>query len=226
LLLQEKYSDWRAFIVKQLKGAQSLPEKFHHRVMEAFRSRFQVGMTVELVDRYNLSTVKAATVEAIIGRRLKLKYVNTHSMETERYVWCHEESNLIHPVGWALKIGHKIDASPAYLDRCSKRDFLETDATEELFRELNAATGSQPGIEFKEGMKLEAVDPLNRNKISPASVVKVLKNDYIMIQIDRLPDEDEEDEDCDTFCCHVTSACIIPAGFCKANGIALEPLMH
>jgi len=135
--LQEKYSDWRGYVIAKLTGAQSLPDKFHSRVMEAFRSRFRVGMALELVDRHNLSTVKVATVETIIGRLLKLRCVNTRSVENKSYVWCHEESNLIHPVGWALKIGHKIDASPAYLDRCSKLNFLETDATEELFNIMN-----------------------------------------------------------------------------------------
>ena len=221
--LQGKHSDWRAFVVTRLTGAHSLPGKFHSRLIETFQSRFRVGMTLELVDRHNWSTVKEATVETIIGRRLKLRYADPPANEAESFVWCHEDSTLIHPVGWALSIGHKIVASTGYLDRCSKREFLETDATEELF---NPETGSQVGLEFKVGMKLEAVDPLNRNKICPASVVKVLKNDYIMVQIDRKPDEDEEDKDWDAFCCHVTSACIAPPGFCEANGIALEPLMH
>ncbi len=219
--LQGKHSDWRAFVVTRLTGAHSLPGKFHSRLIETFQSRFRVGMTLELVDRHNWSTVKEATVETIIGRRLKLRYADPPANEAESFVWCHEDSTLIHPVGWALSIGHKIVASTGYLDRCSKREFLETDATEELFNSINPV-----GLKFKVGMKLEAVDPLNRNKICPASVVKVLKNDYIMVQIDRKPDEDEEDKDWDAFCCHVTSACIAPPGFCEANGIALEPLMH
>jgi len=185
-------------------------------------------MTLELVDRHNLSTIRVATVETIIGRRLKLRYVDSFKSEADSIVWCHEESTLIHPVGWALSVGHQIDASAAYLDRCSKRNYLPTDATGELFNEMKPAAGTQSGLKFKEGMKLEAVDPLNLDKICVGSVVKVLRHGYIMIRVDRKPDEDDEDseatnEDTATFCYHATSACIAPPGFCEANAITLQP---
>ena len=31
--------------------------------------------------------------------------------------WCHEESPLRRPVGWARKVGHQIAATPKYHDR-------------------------------------------------------------------------------------------------------------
>lgn len=37
---------------------------------------------------------------------------------------------------------------------------------------------------FKEGMKLEAIDPLNLSSICVATVMEVLKFGYIMIRID------------------------------------------
>ena len=56
-IFQDKYTEWREFLVKRLTGARSLPNQFHSRVIEASRSRFRVGMTVELIDRHQLSTV-------------------------------------------------------------------------------------------------------------------------------------------------------------------------
>ena len=31
--------------------------------------------------------------------------------------WAHEDSPLIHPVGWAKRVGQDLDAPPGYVDR-------------------------------------------------------------------------------------------------------------
>lgn len=160
--------------------------------------------------------MRAATIDMIVGRRLRLKYIDAHP--DEMGFWCHEESNLIHPVGWALTVGHDIDAPRDYMERCSKKAFLPTDSTPDLFPELKQTTSSTH--KFKEGMKLEAVDPLNLDSICVATVVKVLRHGYLMIRIDR---SDDESEDSGLFCYHSSSACIAPAGFCDANAITLKP---
>lgn len=164
--------------------------------------------------------IKVATVDRIVGRRLRLRYTDSHP--DDMGFWCHEESSLIHPVGWALSVGHPVDIPQAYRDRCTKKVFLPTDATSEMFSEPKATTtGNQatPAVKFKEGMKLEAVDPLNLDTICVATVVRVLRQGYLMIRIDRA----EDDEDEGIFCYHSTSACIAPPGFCGANAITLKP---
>lgn len=75
--------------------------------------------------------------------------------------------------------------------------------------------------EFKEGMKLEAVDPLSLYNICVATVAEVLRHGYLMIRLDG--QEDEDDDGDSVFCYHSSSACIAPAGFCAENGIALQP---
>ena len=130
----------------------------------------------------------------IIGRRLRLRYVDSHS--DDMGFWCHEESSLIHPVGWALTVGHSVDVPQSYRDRCLKKAFLPTDATNELFNERTTSpngNSNSSGLKFKEGMKLEAVDPLNLDTICVATVVRVLRQGYLMIRIDRA--EEEEDDD-------------------------------
>lgn len=163
-----------------------------------------------------------ATVETIIGRRLQLRYVD--SPPDDAGFWCHEESSLIHPVGWAINVGHHIDASPSYLERCTKKHFLPNDAISEMFNDVKQATGNGTH-KFKEGMKLEAVDPLNLDNICVATVVKVLRQGYLMIRIDRQEDEDNSKDPGDSavFCYHSSSACIAPPGFCEANAITLKP---
>lgn len=166
--------------------------------------------------------MKVAVVEMIVGRRLLLRYEG--SVPDEMGFWCHEESSLIHPVGWAQTVGHHIDALPAYLERCAKKSFLPNDATSELFNEMKQTQGNG-SLKFKEGMKLEAVDPLNLDNICVATVTKVLRQGYLMIRIDRQEADvnDDQSEDPGVFCYHSSSACIAPPGFCEANAITLKP---
>ena len=49
--------------------------------------------------------------------------------------WCHEESPLIHPVGWARKVGHQIAAPVEYHDRCQMETWAKTDSTPDMFPE-------------------------------------------------------------------------------------------
>lgn len=72
---------------------------------------------------------------------------------------------------------------------------------------------------FKVGMKLETIDPLNLSTICVATIMRVLRNDYLMIGIDGMMEE----SGADWFCYHSTSPTIFPAGFCELNDIALTP---
>jgi hypothetical protein len=69
-------------------------------------------------------------------------------------------------------------------------------------------------------MKLEAIDPLNLSAICVATVMKVLRENYVMIRIDSY---DEDASGSDWFCYHASSPCIFPAGFCDVNSIPLTP---
>lgn len=64
--IQDKYTEWREFLVKRLTGARSLPNQFHVRVVEGCRSRFRVGMTVELIDRNHLSSVSELAFKTML----------------------------------------------------------------------------------------------------------------------------------------------------------------
>lgn len=93
--------------------------------------------------------------------------------------WCHEENPLIHPVGWARKVGHQIEASREYYERCDSESFVETDCTPDMFPEYVTPEGKGS---FQRGMKIEAVDPLNLASVCVATVMKVLRFGYIMIR--------------------------------------------
>jgi len=83
--------------------------------------------------------------------------------------WVHEDSPLIHPVGWAGRVGHNLCAPDEYCDRTSKGLRDKDDATEELFpMSIPFKSG------FQVGMKLEAIDPLNLASICAATIMKVI----------------------------------------------------
>jgi hypothetical protein len=235
--VESSCSDWKAFLLKRLTGSRTLPENFLEQLRESIQSKFTVGMRLEVIDKSRVSAVRVATVEAIIGGRLHLKYEAGDEEENDVGFWCHQFSPLIHPVGWAQLVGHELKATEQYatesLRKAMSNNFEINDATWTLFPPVKMAPTAlvnstsqhlntqQNGmtIGFKEGMKLEAIDPLNLSTICVATVMKVLRSNYLMIGIDGMMSEDGSD----WFCYHATSPCIFPVGFCKKNGIELTP---
>jgi len=211
--IQAKYTDWKDFLVKRLTGARTLPTNFYKVVWESVGSVFKKGMKLEVVDKMRISQVRVATVVDITGRRLQLAYDNLEGTESDGF-WCHEESPLIHPVGWARKVGHQIAATDEYDARCLMETYLDTDSTPDMFPEYR-----QPAGAFKAGQKLEAVDPLNLATICVATVMKVLRHGYIMIRMDGY---ETDPTGGDWFCYHGSSPFVFPPGFCDRNNIKLK----
>ncbi|KAI5745745.1 hypothetical protein M8J76_013892 [Diaphorina citri] len=220
--IETKYSDWKDFLVKRLTGARTLPSNFYHKVQESVKSRFRVDMNLEVVDKKRISQVKVATIEKIVGKRLQVHYY-----DDDDGFCCHQDSPLIHPVGWARRTGHLISAPPLYTDRCAKGIRDRDDATEDLFplsvgtagTKLSPGTGQTGG--FVVGMKLESVDPLNLSDICVATVMKVLNDRFMMIRVNSY--DEDTNGGLDWFCYHMSSPYIFAPGFCAAHGINLTP---
>ncbi|XP_072939288.1 polycomb protein Sfmbt-like isoform X2 [Epargyreus clarus] len=210
--IADKYTDWKKFLVRQLTGARTLPANFYTKLHESLVSRFSVGCIMEVVDKNRISQV--ATVSEIVGKRLHVKYYD--SSPEDNGFWCHEDSPLIHPVGWAFTIGHPLDAPQSYCQRVAAGRILPNDTVPELFYKY-------PTIEvplFSEGEKIEAIDPLNLSAVCAATVMQILNDGYMMIRIDCYP---AEVTGADWFCYHERSPCIFPVGFAQANNIPLIP---
>ncbi|XP_018370885.1 PREDICTED: polycomb protein Sfmbt-like isoform X1 [Trachymyrmex cornetzi] len=214
--IANKYKDWKDFLMRRLTGARTLPTNFYNKVNDSMKSRFRCGLHLEVVDKNRISQVKVATIQKIVGKRLHVRYYD--SPPEDNGFWCHEDSPLIHPVGWAKKVGQTLDAYPEYLNRISKSKLSEDDATEDLFHVPK--NHHILAYKFKEGMKIEAIDPLNLSAICAATVMQVLEKDYIMIRIDSY---DADANGADWFCYHSCSPCIFPIGFCAQHGLPLTP---
>uniref|UniRef100_A0A8C7GDI0 Mbt domain containing 1 n=1 Tax=Oncorhynchus kisutch TaxID=8019 RepID=A0A8C7GDI0_ONCKI len=203
--IQLKYSNWRAFLVKRLTGAKTLPPDFATKVHENMQFPFKKLMRVEVVDKSHLCRTRVALVEQVIGGRLRLVYE-----EGSDDFWCHMYSPLIHSIGWSRSIGHRFKRSDV-----SKKIDGQMDAPAQLFATVKDV--DQNGEWFRDRMKLEAIDPLNLSAISVATVRKVLADGYLMIGVDG----SEVTDGSDWFCYHSTSPSIFPAGFCEINNIEL-----
>ncbi|XP_063222708.1 polycomb protein Sfmbt isoform X2 [Bacillus rossius redtenbacheri] len=218
--IEAKYKDWKEFLVERLTGARTLPTNYFHKVNESMQSRFSQGMMLEAMDKDQINQVKVATIHKIVGKRLNLKYWD---LPVHAGFWCHEDSCLIHPVGWALRVGHEISAPPEYLERCAGGKSPSEAAPKELFR-VPPNHHTPPSVDFKEGMMLETMDPLNPSSICVATVKKVLKEGYLMIRVDSFEPYANRG---DWFCFHKSSPLLFPAGYCDVNNIPLcPPLSH
>ncbi|XP_069511019.1 MBT domain-containing protein 1 isoform X3 [Ambystoma mexicanum] len=208
--IQHKYTNWKVFLVKRLTGAKTLPPDFAQKVSDSMQYPFKPSMRVEVVDKTHLCRTRVAVVDSVIGGRLRLVYEDSED-KTDDF-WCHMCSPLIHHIGWSRSIGHRFKRS----DLTKKQDGL-MDAPPHLF--IKVKDVEQNGEWFKEGMKLEAIDPLNLSAICVATIRKVLADGYLMIGIDG----SEAADGSDWFCYHATSPSVFPVGFCEINLIELTP---
>uniref|UniRef100_A0A8C5V3X2 Mbt domain containing 1 n=1 Tax=Microcebus murinus TaxID=30608 RepID=A0A8C5V3X2_MICMU len=177
---------------------------------ESMQYPFKPCMRVEVVDKRHLCRTRVAVVESVIGGRLRLVYEESEDRTDD--FWCHMHSPLIHHIGWSRSIGHRFKRS----DITKKQDG-HFDTPPHLFAKVKEV--DQSGEWFKEGMKLEAIDPLNLSTICVATIRKVLADGFLMIGIDG----SEAADGSDWFCYHATSPSIFPVGFCEINMIELTP---
>ncbi|XP_028935187.1 lethal(3)malignant brain tumor-like protein 2 isoform X2 [Ornithorhynchus anatinus] len=214
--IHAKYTDWRSYLMKRLVGARTIPVDFHIKMAESMKYPFRQGMRVEVVDKAHVSRTRMAVVDTVIGGRLRLLYEDGDSDDD---FWCHMWSPLIHPVGWSRRVGHNIKKSDKRNDMANHPTFrkIYCDAVPYLFKKVRAVYTE--GGWFEEGMKLEAIDPLNLGNICVATVCKVLLDGYLMICIDGATSADGSD----WFCYHASSHAIFPATFCQKNNIDLTP---
>lgn len=210
--------DWTMYLIKRLTGSRTLPHNFKQLIQESLKSKFKPGMKLEVVDKNRVSSVRVATVESTVGGRLLVSYDGAEPEHAG--FWTHEKSPLVHPVGWAQFVSHELVATYDYaresLEKVSTKKFSPNDATWDMF---DLPTNDLPeGGKFEANMKLEAIDPLNLSSICVATVIKVLRANYLMIGIDGSMCPTGSD----WFCYHATSPYIFPTGYCKANNLVLS----
>ncbi|KAI2658504.1 Lethal(3)malignant brain tumor-like protein 2 [Labeo rohita] len=218
--VHQHIKDWKSYLMKRLVGAHTLPVDFHVKMADSLRCPFRQGVRVEVVDRSQVSRTRSAVVDTVIGGRLRLLYEDGGlgpSGEVLSDFWCHVQSPLLHPVGWSGRVGHSIKETDTSVNMSSHPAFRKVpqNSVSDQFKKLRTVYMGDKF--FEEGMKLEAIDPLNLGNICVASVRKVLLDGYIMVGIDGV----EIGDGSDWFCYHASSHAILPVGYCENNDIPL-----
>ncbi|CAF1214810.1 unnamed protein product [Adineta ricciae] len=215
--IEYRQTDWKSFLVNKLVGAKTLPDSFRQKIQFSLRCSFKKHTLVELIDKFQVSRMRVGKISDIIGGRLRINYENGGG----EHFWVHHTSDLIHPAGWCHVTGHDLEATDEYKSEAARisqtKSYPTNIATPDLFRQVPMITSEDE--QFKEGQKLEAVDPLEMSRICVATVGKVLKNGYFMLSVDGSSTEDGSD----WFCYHSSSRVIFPVNHCKINNIPLSP---
>uniref|UniRef100_A0A3Q1EAX4 Scm like with four mbt domains 1 n=1 Tax=Acanthochromis polyacanthus TaxID=80966 RepID=A0A3Q1EAX4_9TELE len=174
------------------------------------------GCHVELQDSVDPGLAWAAEVEENVGGRLKLRLVGTEGLpDTPATLWLFYLHPRLHPPGWAKEHSCTL-RPPSGLLKMTPHTCACVCC---LFQD-------QPAISahcFKEGMKLEAVDPAAPISIRPATVTKVFSEQYFLVTMDDLCGIEESEGAGRSFLCHRDSLGIFPAQWSLKNGLPLSP---
>uniref|UniRef100_A0A8C5G3V8 SAM domain-containing protein n=1 Tax=Gouania willdenowi TaxID=441366 RepID=A0A8C5G3V8_GOUWI len=220
--VREKHQDWEALLEKALAEECSAPASLLE-LPQRGRDPVELlcsGCYVELQDGADPGLAWAAEVEENVGGRLKLRLLGTEGLTgTPATLWLFYLHPRLHPPGWAKEHGCTLKPPSELLG-------LRTDVEWEELYLCVPLSQDQPAIAdhcFKEGMKLEAVDPAAPISIRPATVTKVFNEQYFLVTMDDLCGTEESDGPGRSFLCHRDSPGIFPVQWSLKNGLPLCP---
>ncbi|XP_032404658.1 scm-like with four MBT domains protein 1 isoform X3 [Xiphophorus hellerii] len=231
--VREKHPEWEALLEKALAEECSAPASLLEMPQ---RGRDPVelltaGCYVELQDGVDPRSAWAAEVEENVGGRLKLRLLGTEGLpDTPATLWLFYLHPRLHPPGWAKEQGCTLRSPSELLALRTEEEWEEVrqrisdlPADKALTAEL---AKDQPAVAdhcFKDGMKLEAVDPAAPISIRPATVTKVFDEKYFLVTMDDLCGIEESEAAGRSFLCHRDSPGIFPAQWSLKNGLPLSP---
>ncbi|KAK1902107.1 Scm-like with four MBT domains protein 1 [Dissostichus eleginoides] len=232
--VREKHQDWEALLEKALAEECSAPANLLE-LPQRGRDPVELlcaGCYVEIQDGADPGSAWAAEVEENVGGRLKLRLVGTEGLpDTPTTLWLFYLHPRLHPPGWAKEHGCTLRPPSDLLALRTEAEWGEVRQRISDLPQDEALTAEfskdQPAIAahcFKEGMKLEAVDPAAPISMKPATVTKVFNEQYFLVKMDDLCGIEESDGAAGrSFLCHRDSPGIFPTQWCLKNGVTLSP---
>ncbi|XP_039275928.1 scm-like with four MBT domains protein 2 [Nilaparvata lugens] len=165
--------------------------------------RIKGGMKVEVQDEVHPYHVWVATVIENVGGRLLLRY-DCPDKSNPGDFWLFYSSPRIFVINWAQSRGNSSLYFLKYYQSGHDKDIKH---------------------DFKEGMKLEAVNPLNRCEIHPATIVEVFDEHFFLVEIDeqmRCFEEKSTDRfNRLTWLATISHPYILPCGWAKKNSLEI-----
>ncbi|XP_061764965.1 lethal(3)malignant brain tumor-like protein 2 isoform X2 [Nerophis ophidion] len=214
--------DWGAYLDKETSLGASV-SCFTHAPMWSEWDEITVGTKVEVLNTNAVLPSKfywIATIIQMAGYKALLRYEG-FECDSSRDFWCSLVSGKLHPIGWCAMTSkllvppQDVTNIPDWKEYLMKKLVGAHTLPVEFY--LKPRFVYMDGGFFEEGMKLEAIDPLNLGSICVATVHKVLSDGYLMVGIDGAISLNGSDK----FCYHASSHAILPKGFCKKNNIPL-----
>ncbi|KAJ3601917.1 hypothetical protein NHX12_029678 [Muraenolepis orangiensis] len=222
--VREKHQDWEVLLETALAEEDSAPANLLEMLLCA-------GSYVELQDSSDPGLAWASEVEENVGGRLKLRPLGTEGMaDMPSTLWLYYLHPRLHPPGWAQEHGRTLRPTQELLGLRTGEEWEEVrqriqelpqdEALDEMFPKDPPAITPHS---FKEGMKLEAVDPAAPISISPATVTKVFDDLYFLVKMDDLCGMDDGEGGGRSFLCNRESPGIFPVNWSLKNGLPLCP---
>lgn len=168
-----------------------------------------------------------------VGGRLLLRYDTPGSFRKDFWVFCTSER--LHSYGFTTKSdstwfleppGSIVDLHPYE----EWKDLLESKPKDyELLKDLFDNNVDHPKHSFKVGMKVEALNPVDRTRICPATVTKIFDDTYFLVNVDvhteslRSNRSDDmytsSDSENNTWLCTAEHPYIFPVGWSQKHNI-------
>ncbi|XP_012258753.2 scm-like with four MBT domains protein 1 [Athalia rosae] len=191
--------------------------------------RIKQGTRVEASDIQHPYKLWPATIIENVGGRLLLRYDTPGSPVKDFWLFCTSER--LHYDGFVSNVGSHwfLEPPSAILESHSYEEWkalTESEPRVQLVRNnLFNNFSDHPDHNFEVGMKLEAISPINRVEICPATVVKVFDQKYFLVQVDVYEEpgkvEDSGNMDRLTWLCTADHPYIFPIEWTKKNNIRL-----
>lgn len=209
-------AEWQEILAKMKEEEEPLPSYLFKDKRVIGTHSFSVNMKLEAVDPSSPFGISPATVVKVFDEKYFLVEMDDLRLENraQRSFVCHTDSPGIFPVQWSLKNGLHISPPPGY----QGQDFDWADYLKQCGAEAAPQRCFPPSIsehEFKENMKLEAVNPLLPEEVCVATITAV-RGSYLWLQLEGSKKPIPE------FIVNVESMDIFPLGWCETNGHPLS----
>ncbi|KFO25192.1 Scm-like with four MBT domains protein 1 [Fukomys damarensis] len=209
-------AEWQEILAKVKEEEEPLPSYLFKDKQVIGIHTFSVNMKLEAVDPCSPFEISPATVVKVFDEKYFLVEMDDLRPEghARRSFVCHVNSPGIFPVQWSLKNGIHISPPPGYPSQdFDWADYLKQCGAEAAPQRCFPQSVSEH--EFKENMKLEAVNPLLPEEVCIATITAV-RGSYLWLQLEGSKKPVPE------CIVSVESMDIFPLGWCETNGHPLS----
>ncbi|KAK3608079.1 hypothetical protein CHS0354_004735 [Potamilus streckersoni] len=222
--IKYKYSDWREFLMSALTGARTAPSYLLDKTTGITPvDQLKQGMRLEIQHRLNPREVWLTEIIENVGGRLYLRLEGGQSGASD--FWMFYLNIRLHPIGWARTKGYEYKPPQEIKEQHTDQEWEEIlqkalEESEEKILPIDVFKDQEevPTHQFECGWKLEALNPDGLNQVCPATIVKVIDNQYFIIEIDDLRADKPEPVQ---YCCHANIRGLFPIQWSQSKGIRL-----